>query len=300
MKKQILIITTTILLGINCYGQNEVSLREELGILKPFISKTWISEEKHPSGQMVLHFNLKFESIYNGKVIKMYMECPDLNFQTNGYFYYDSDKKEIAFLELSSNGNISQGYIKKEDGKVVKYGNVIFSDRKLEFKNIFEFTTEGSYSDKYFRLENGEWKPGHSRVYNEKPENDTNNITSEILKKYKELNGVIDDKKVDLWDTYFLNHHLIGNTHNNNSKIGWETFHNVIMEDKLLPEDKRFYAETYDITVYPINKNTAWVKGKLKMVYPDGMVSENYFYDSLIKTDEGWRVFNSVVNSVPK
>ena len=125
-------------------------------------------------------------------------------------------------------------------------------------------------------------------------------ITSELLAKYKELDGIIDDKKVDLWDTYFLIHKMIGNTHNNNSKIGWEAFHNVIMGDKLLPEDERFYAETYDITVYPINKNTAWVKGKLKMVYPDGKVSENYFYDSLIKTKDGWRVFNSVVNSIPE
>jgi len=130
-----------------------------------------------------------------------------------------------------------------------------------------------------------------------KSENDPATISSEVLARYNELNGIIDDKKVDLWDTYFLNHHLIGNTHNNDSKIGWEEFHKVIMGDKLLPEDERFYAETYDITVYPINKNTAWVKGRLKIVYPDGKVSENYFYDSLIRTKDGWRVFNSVVNT---
>ena len=65
-----------------------------------------------------------------------------------------------------------------------------------------------------------------------------------------------------------------------------------------MPSNERLYAETYDLAVYPINESTAWVKGKLKMIFPNKKVSNNYFYDSLIKTRDGWRVFNSVVNTV--
>lgn len=128
---------------------------------------------------------------------------------------------------------------------------------------------------------------------------DSEKIENEILTKYNELNGLVDDAKVDLWDTYFLNHSLIGNTHDDHSNIGWETFHNAIIQDKSLPNNERLYAETYDITVYPINESTAWVKGKIKINYPDKKVSIKYFYDSLIRTSDGWRVFNSVVNTIP-
>ena len=131
-----------------------------------------------------------------------------------------------------------------------------------------------------------------------KPGFDSEKIKNEILTKYNELNGLVDNAKVDLWDTYFLNHPGIGNTHNDHTNIGWETFHNAIIKDKSLPNNERLYAESYDITVYPINESTAWVKGKIKMIFPDKKISNNYFYDSLIKTKDGWRVFNSVVNSI--
>ena len=125
-------------------------------------------------------------------------------------------------------------------------------------------------------------------------------IVSDISTKYKNLNGVVDDAKVDLWDTYFLNHPEIGNIHNNHPKYGWETFHNAIIEDKKLPLSERIAAESSEIKVHLIDENTAWVEGKIKIIYPNKKVSNNYFYDSLIKTKDGWRVFNSVVNTIPE
>lgn len=133
-----------------------------------------------------------------------------------------------------------------------------------------------------------------------KVENDPNIIVSEISAKYNELSGIVDDPKVDLWDTYFLNHPNVGNTYDNNTECGWETVHQALIKDKLLPIDKRFVFELFDITVYPINKDTAWVKGRIKLTFPEGKINNYIFYDSLIKTEDGWRVFNSVVNSIPE
>ena len=130
-----------------------------------------------------------------------------------------------------------------------------------------------------------------------KPKYNPEEITSELLTKYTELSGIVDDLKVDLWDTYFLNHPDVGNTYDNNTTYGWEAVHNELIKDKLLPSDKRIVFELYDITVHPINKNTAWVKGKIKLTFPEGKINNYIFYDSLIKTKDGWRVFNSVVNS---
>ncbi|MBU1012822.1 MAG: hypothetical protein KKG99_07440 [Bacteroidetes bacterium] len=125
-------------------------------------------------------------------------------------------------------------------------------------------------------------------------------ITKEILAKYNELSGVVDDSKIDLWDTYFLNHPNVGNTYDNITNCGWETVHQALIKDKSLPSNERFVFELSDITVHPINKNTAWVKGKIKLTFPEGKINNYIFYDSLIKTIDGWRVFNSVVNSIEK
>jgi hypothetical protein len=165
MKCKVLITSIFLLIGIQLFARDEIVLRDELSILKPFVGKTWISEEKAPDGQRTLHFLLKFEPIHNGKTIKRYFECKELNFQSDGFYYYDPDKKEIALLELGSNGNFSIGNIKPENGVIVKYGYSVFSDRKLEFRNTMEITTEGDLIDKFFSFENGEWKPGHLRVY---------------------------------------------------------------------------------------------------------------------------------------
>ena len=124
--------------------------------------------EKSPDGQRMFHFLLKFESIHNGNTIKRYLECKELNFQSDGYYYYDPDKKEIALLELGSNGNYSIGNIKGENGVILKYGYTIFPNIKLKFRNTLEITAEGDLIDKYFSFENDAWKSGHSRIYKAK------------------------------------------------------------------------------------------------------------------------------------
>jgi len=168
MKKLNLIISIALLMSAYCLGQNEVSLRKELDILKPFTGKIWVCESTDPSGQMTLHFLRRFEPMHDGKILRFYGECKELNSRTDGYYYYDPDKKEIAFLWLTSNGNITVGNVKEEDGKILAYGYGIFPNRKLEFRNTYEFTSDGKLHDKFFRFEDGEWKAGHSRIFTAK------------------------------------------------------------------------------------------------------------------------------------
>jgi hypothetical protein len=145
--------------------KSKISLRKELDILKSIVGKTWVCEEKAPDGQSTFHFLLKFEPIHNGNTIKRYLECKELNYQSDGFYYYDPDKKEIALLELGSNGNFSIGNINEENGVILKHGYTIFPDSRLKFRNTMEFTSDGNLIDKFFSFENGEWKPGHSRIF---------------------------------------------------------------------------------------------------------------------------------------
>jgi len=169
MKKPILMISVALLTGAWGLGHNDAALRKELDILKPLVGKTWmcdwVVETKDPSGRQILHMVRRYESMYSGKIIKISQECKELNSQTDGYFFYDPDKKEIAFLTLTNNGNFSVGNVKEEGGKILEYGHVTFPNEKLEFKNTYELNSKGEVIDRFFSFENGEWRAGHSRIW---------------------------------------------------------------------------------------------------------------------------------------
>jgi len=172
MKKPILMISLVLLAGVYGLGRNDAALRKELDILKPLVGKTWICdwivESRDASGRQTLHMLRRYEPLHDGKIIKFYQECKELNSQTDGYYYYDPDKKEIAFLILTNNGNFATGNVKEEGGKILEYGHVTFPNEKLEFKNTYEVTSQGELVDQFFSFENGQWRAGHSRVWTAK------------------------------------------------------------------------------------------------------------------------------------
>ncbi len=168
MKKLILMIFVALLAGAHSSRRAEVTLRKELDILKPLVGKTWICEMTDPSGRQTLHVLRRYEPMHDGKTLKIYQECRELNSQTDGYYYYDPDKREIAFLTLTNNGNFAAGNVKEEGGKILEYGHVTFPNEKLEFRNTYELTANGEMADQFFSFENGEWRAGHSRVWTAK------------------------------------------------------------------------------------------------------------------------------------
>ncbi len=178
MKKPVLMIFVALLSGAPASGRAEVTLRKELDILKPLVGKTWICEMTDPSGRQTLHLLRLYEPMHDGKILKVYQECRELNSQMDGYYYFDPDKKEIAFLTLTNNGNITIGNVKEEGGKILRYGQVIFSDKKLAFRETYGLTSEGEVIDQYFRFEDGEWRAGHSRVWTARSKNTAQNYVA--------------------------------------------------------------------------------------------------------------------------
>ena len=168
MKKPLLMISMVLLAGSLGLGRYDAALRKELDILKPLVGKTWICETTDPSGRQTLHMVRLYEPMHDGKILKIHQECGELNSQMDGYYYFDPDKKEIAFLTLTNNGNITIGNVKEEGGKILSYGYVIFPDKKLEFRNTYGLTSKREVVDQYFSFEDGEWRAGHSRVWTAK------------------------------------------------------------------------------------------------------------------------------------
>ena len=123
---------------------------------------------------------------------------------------------------------------------------------------------------------------------------DPDKIKSELAEKYKLYNGKLEDQTVELWDSYFLKSENIGNMHEGMPEIGWKTFH----ENTVKFVESQYEGELLmnNIEIYPINSNTAWVKG-IMITRINDKTYQSTFYDSLVKTVDGWRVVLSVVNN---
>ena len=117
-------------------------------------------------------------------------------------------------------------------------------------------------------------------------------IKSELTEKYKTYNGRLEDQMVGLWDTYFLKSPNIGNMHEGRPEIGWDIFHKGNI--KFVEAKYEGELQMENLEIYPISSNNAWVKG-IMVAKIGGKAYRDVFYDSLVKTVDGWRVTLSVV-----
>ena len=147
---------------------NGQELDEHLRPLEPLIHETWEAKEPRFGDGAII--NRRFEIVENGKAIKRTDTFRVINATSEYFYYWDFEKKEIAVFGIHNNGNFVHGHLKEEDGKILIYGFETFPDKKLKFRNTFEFTEDGRYLDNYYRFEDNEWKPGHSWVFYQKKE----------------------------------------------------------------------------------------------------------------------------------
>jgi hypothetical protein len=143
-------------------SENSPALNENLKLLEPLANKKWVGKLKALNEDRYLDIVRQFDIIWNGTAIKISSFCRELNSDREGYIYWDSDENQIALFSINNKGTIQKGYVSEDQGKILFSGFIIFPDRKLEFKNYFELTSEGRLIDKWFRRENGEWLPGHN------------------------------------------------------------------------------------------------------------------------------------------
>jgi hypothetical protein len=136
-------------------------LDKNLEILEPLVNKNWVGYLKALDSEKMIELPRRWDVIWDGKAIKFSSYVEDLNNFSEGYLYWDPGKKEIAVFRINNKGTITHGHVKKEEGKILMYGQITFSDRTMEFRNTFEITDDGKLIDRWFRFEEGEWKAGH-------------------------------------------------------------------------------------------------------------------------------------------
>lgn len=162
MKNKYSIIILLILSYTSIYGQD---LDNNLKLLEPFINKKW--EAKEPRFGEEAKITRKFEIIENGKAIKRTDTFKVINATSVYIYFWDFEKQGIGVFGIHNNGNFVHGHVKREEDKILIYGNGTFPDKKLEFRNTYELTKDGKFFDKYYRFEDNTWEPGHSWVFSE-------------------------------------------------------------------------------------------------------------------------------------
>jgi hypothetical protein len=142
-------------------AQDGTALNENLKVLEPMLHKNWVGDMKSPDGMQTFKVSLSCEPIWNGEVIKYSRSNPERNTFSEGYFYWDVSEKKITFLSVSNRGGAMKADVSMEDGKISFKGSATVQNRTFEYRNTFEFTSDGKMVDRWFQNASGSWQPGH-------------------------------------------------------------------------------------------------------------------------------------------
>ena len=136
-------------------------LDKKLNILKPMIGQTWEGTLKSPDGRQEFKTVQRMDVIWNGSVLKYTGSVPDLDDHFEGFVYWDPEAERIAFFIAHSKGVVKTGTISGDDGIITFRGRILFPERQFDFKNTFEFPSDGVMIDRWFQNAFGPWQPGH-------------------------------------------------------------------------------------------------------------------------------------------
>jgi hypothetical protein len=139
-------------------------LDEHLRFLEPLIGHTWeggyVGREA-PDLVILLHF----DPVVSGKAVKYTREAAELDFLSETHFYWSPDREEVRFITFDSRGNVSDGVVTVQDGRIVLNGEYHRPEGAQEYRTEWVLDSEGVLTDTFTRKENGEWVPGHVQEF---------------------------------------------------------------------------------------------------------------------------------------
>jgi len=151
---------------------------QRLTSLKPFLYNKWIGELKSPGGDVVSVATRTFEALPDGRVIKLTKKNEGKESWGEGFFYWDDISKRIAYFFIESNGVFLKGFVSAEENIITIEGIMTWPEQKdpnvkqsYDFKNSFEFTSDGKMIDRWYMNAFGPWRPGHVIEFNAKDQN---------------------------------------------------------------------------------------------------------------------------------
>jgi hypothetical protein len=161
-KTKHLLIFLLLLISFPAIGQ---VLNEKLKNLEPLLYSNWVGEMKSPDGKKAFKINLSYEPLWDGEVIKFSRSVPEIKSFSEGYIYWDYDSSKILIFTISTRGAARESEVTFEEGKILVKGKLSIDNRTFDYKNAFEFTSDGKMTDSWFQNAFGYWQPGHVIVF---------------------------------------------------------------------------------------------------------------------------------------
>jgi hypothetical protein len=160
MKKQITYLMLVAIMAFQ-FSASGQTLSENLKILEPLLNEKWVGDMKSPDGSQTFKVSLSYEPIWGGEVIKYTRSNPDRNTYQEGHFYWDINEKNIIFMSVSNKGGALKADVTIEEGKITLRGSATINNKSFDYKNTFEFTSDGKMIDRWFQNASGTWQSGH-------------------------------------------------------------------------------------------------------------------------------------------
>lgn len=157
-------LTATLILAVAPSDARGQELDARLEFLAPLINRTWVGHFVGPADSTLTH-RVRWEPILDGKAVRRTKLVPEASFADDGYYFWDWEAGQVAFLSVGNRGQVTRGFVVREEGRVVLRG-AWRDDRSVhEFALTLEVLPDGKLEDRYYGVANGEWTPGHLIIY---------------------------------------------------------------------------------------------------------------------------------------
>lgn len=164
--RQILIIalvSAAMLPMASSEGQGQ-ELDSRLKFLAPLVGRDWVGHFVGSADSTLTH-RVRWEAILDGRAVKRVKTVPQANFTDEGYYFWDWEHSQVAFVSLSNRGQVTHGTVSADEVRIVCRGKWEDADGQHEFALTLEVLPDGRLRDRYENVIDGKRTPGHLIEY---------------------------------------------------------------------------------------------------------------------------------------
>lgn len=145
------------------------ALNPRLAPLEPLLDREWKGMLPSPDGSEAWEQTCRFESIWDGKVIRYLRSTPAINSYEEGFLYWDDIARKIAFFSIHSSAVYCRAFLSVEKNVITFEGKMSWPappanpgvKQSYDFRNTLELVSDSAMIDRWFQNAFGPWRPGH-------------------------------------------------------------------------------------------------------------------------------------------
>jgi hypothetical protein len=157
-------LTVIIILAVAVSVPEASELDDNLKMFNELLGTTW--EGRFLEADETVKLYMVWEPIIGGASVQMNGWTSTRDMTRQNIYYWDREKKQVAYLAMTSNGYVATGTVQLE-GKVLTFlGRQIDPDGNVrESKGRWEFLDDGTVRAVGYGKQGDEWIPGHKILF---------------------------------------------------------------------------------------------------------------------------------------